>query len=247
MDRTFLDMGGLLEMDSLIKKLGMEMNIMGKDVNEEAREKVREKLKVQAYDILNFAQPNELVLSRHMFDTMVGMLELHAKKNKDYGKSFDESLDQFGLTSYVIRAQDKLRRVDTLSRAMDTKPLVEDESVRDSLLDLANYSIMAAMWLELQKKTDDISKEFEPDTINKSDVVGEMVRQNNAEVDTVLRPDNCNKGIFEGSMIESALANGIAQEALMAHGRLAEGINKKMNEQLSLFGDVISDTGGDMM
>lgn len=76
------------------------------------------------------------------------MLETFIKKNHDYGNSFDKQMDEFGMTAAIIRLSDKLNRLKVLSK---DDALVEDESIQDTLLDLANYSILTAMWLYDQK------------------------------------------------------------------------------------------------
>ena len=69
-------------------------------------------------------------------------MTLHAKKNHDYGNAAHESYKEFGLISYVIRLNDKMKRLKSL-----TKPGVEQEvkseSIEDTLMDLAAYAIMA--------------------------------------------------------------------------------------------------------
>lgn len=72
------------------------------------------------------------------------MVELYSRKNTDYGGSFDESLDEDGLLVAKIRMKDKLNR---FSQLIDNDILVKDESIRDTLIDLANYSIMTLMWM----------------------------------------------------------------------------------------------------
>ena len=75
------------------------------------------------------------------------MLNTYIKKNHDYGNSFDKSMDEFGMTSAIIRMNDKLERLKTLSKK---ESMVKDESVQDTLLDLANYAIMTVMYLKKQ-------------------------------------------------------------------------------------------------
>lgn len=70
----------------------------------------------------------------------------YVEKNTDYGDSFSESLDEDGLIASSVRMGDKYRRFRTLIDADDI--LVQDESLRDTLMDLANYAIMTVMWLE---------------------------------------------------------------------------------------------------
>lgn len=66
--------------------------------------------------------------------------EIYNKKNNDYGDSFSKVYDEYGRLSVAIRLTDKLERFKSL---LDNKQQVEDESIRDTLLDLANYAIMA--------------------------------------------------------------------------------------------------------
>lgn len=82
-------------------------------------------------------------------DITTGMLKTYIRKNHDYGNSFDKSLDQFGIVASVVRMGDKMNRIESLS-TKDAQ--VHDESVRDTLLDLANYAIMTVMWMDNQKK-----------------------------------------------------------------------------------------------
>ncbi len=65
--------------------------------------------------------------------------ELYARKNADYGDSFGKSFKEYGLTMACIRLEDKLNRIKSL-RNKDAQ--VSDESIVDTLMDLANYSIM---------------------------------------------------------------------------------------------------------
>lgn len=69
-------------------------------------------------------------------------LELFKKKNKDYGDSFAE----YGSIGVLIRIGDKLKRLQTIEK--NKINLVEEESVRDTLIDLFNYSAMAIMLLD---------------------------------------------------------------------------------------------------
>lgn len=77
------------------------------------------------------------------------MYDIFKKKNHDYGNSFEQSLDEEGLAAARIRIGDKWNRFKTLSKGNIQQ--VNDESLRDTLLDSANYFIMTAMWLDKQK------------------------------------------------------------------------------------------------
>jgi len=67
---------------------------------------------------------------------------IYTAKNQDYGNSFDVSLDKFGKIAFVVRASDKMMRLEQLSRA---EAKVKDESFNDTVRDLANYCIMYLM------------------------------------------------------------------------------------------------------
>jgi len=78
--------------------------------------------------------------------------EIFVKKNTDYGNSFEESLEKHGLIAAIVRMEDKMSRLNTLSKQ---EALVTDESLIDTLKDLSNYALMSAVWLEGTKKEAD--------------------------------------------------------------------------------------------
>ena len=81
---------------------------------------------------------------QQFMDITTNMAKTYAAKNHDYGDSFDNSLDKFGLIASIVRMSDKMNRLETL---VAKKAQVKDESIKDTLLDLANYSVMTVMWL----------------------------------------------------------------------------------------------------
>ena len=70
------------------------------------------------------------------------LMALHARKNKDYGNAAHESYKEFGLISYVIRLNDKMKRLKSLTKP-GAEISVKGESIEDTLMDLAAYAIMA--------------------------------------------------------------------------------------------------------
>jgi hypothetical protein len=66
-------------------------------------------------------------------------LELFSKKNIDYGDAFAK----YGVIGVLIRIEDKLQR--SISITKNGINLINDESIRDTLIDLHNYSAMALM------------------------------------------------------------------------------------------------------
>jgi hypothetical protein len=78
--------------------------------------------------------------------------DLFSKKNADYGDSFKD----FGVIGVLVRLQDKINRA--ISISSKSIILVEDESLKDTLLDLHNYAAMALMLLDEEKKEEDLTK-----------------------------------------------------------------------------------------
>lgn len=68
--------------------------------------------------------------------------KLYEIKNHDYGDSFGKGFREYGLIMPVIRLEDKLNR---LKQLVNREGLVKDESVDDTLIDLANYAIMTVL------------------------------------------------------------------------------------------------------
>lgn len=80
-------------------------------------------------------------------ETLDGIHETYLAKNADYGNSFTESINEFGLVAAVVRISDKMNRLKSFAKKKDMR--VKDESVRDTLLDMANYCIMTAVELDI--------------------------------------------------------------------------------------------------
>ena len=73
--------------------------------------------------------------------------ELYKRKNADYGDSFGKTFVEEGMAMPRIRLADKLERFKRLTRSGVQN--VKDESVRDTLIDLANYAIMTIVEMEM--------------------------------------------------------------------------------------------------
>ena len=69
-------------------------------------------------------------------------LHLFAKKNRDYGDAFAE----YGPIGVIVRMGDKIKRLVSISNSGVS--LVDNESLRDTLIDLHNYAAMAIMLLD---------------------------------------------------------------------------------------------------
>lgn len=92
---------------------------------------------------------NEKDVESDTFDSVLDeMKELHAKKDKDYGSAFHKSFMEFGPTAGIVRLNDKMERAKSLVK--NGKAEVKDESLLDSLKDMACYAVM--LYVELKNK-----------------------------------------------------------------------------------------------
>ena len=73
-------------------------------------------------------------------------LELFRKKNQDYGDAFAN----YGVIGVLIRMGDKISRLQSITNKNIS--LVNTETMRDTLIDLHNYSAMAIMLLDEDDK-----------------------------------------------------------------------------------------------
>jgi len=69
-------------------------------------------------------------------------LQLFTKKNIDYGDAFAK----YGVIGVLMRMEDKLHRYMSITK--NGVNLINDEGIRDTLIDLHNYSAMALMLLD---------------------------------------------------------------------------------------------------
>lgn len=88
---------------------------------------------------------------KELYDTL---WNIFCKKNHDYGNSFELSLDKHGLVAGIVRMEDKMNRLSTLSQG-DKDAQIASESLVDTLMDLSNYAAISACWL-MHKDDDDI-------------------------------------------------------------------------------------------
>jgi hypothetical protein len=73
-------------------------------------------------------------------------LELFRKKNTDYGDAFAT----YGTVGVIVRMGDKIQRLISVNNNGVT--LVDTESLRDTLVDLHNYSAMGIMLLDEKRE-----------------------------------------------------------------------------------------------
>ncbi len=75
-------------------------------------------------------------------------LELFKKKNQDYGDAFAN----YGTIGVLVRMGDKIARLQSITQK--SVSLVNTESLKDTLIDLHNYSAMAIMLLDEVEEID---------------------------------------------------------------------------------------------
>jgi predicted amino acid racemase len=97
-------------------------------------------------EYMDLINPSSKVKQRNRCEQMITIqqecLELFKNKNADYGDAFAE----YGATGVIIRMGDKLKRFASITKTGVN--LVDSESLRDTLIDLHNYSAMAIMLLD---------------------------------------------------------------------------------------------------
>nr|WNL48659.1 hypothetical protein [Caudovirus D_HF5_2C] len=130
-----------------------------------------------------------------------GQYDTFCRKNHDYGNSFEESLDQFGIIASLVRMQDKMLRLQSLTDESKTQQ-VGSESLLDTLEDLSNYAAMTACWLKgVQAEDDVINKSFHAvkDLIERcddSDEYNDVEKEIDALLQKLFRMTENRKGYF---------------------------------------------------
>lgn len=118
---------------------------------------------------------NDLYIDVHK-KLLDDMHDLYIKKNADYGNSVHDTYEKYGLVSFLVRMEDKLNRVRNLNKdnvkISDAK--VKDEKIEDTLMDLANYAILAIMELKREKsffKTENAKYGTYQEEIDNQDII----------------------------------------------------------------------------
>lgn len=75
-------------------------------------------------------------------------IDLFSRKNRDYGDAFAN----YGTVGVLVRMGDKIMRLQSISK--NGIQLVNDERLRDTLIDLHNYAGMAVMLLDEEQNVD---------------------------------------------------------------------------------------------
>ena len=98
--------------------------------------------------------------------------EIYAKKNADYGNSFGDTFQKLGLISAITRISDKYNRICNLATKNSNETKVKDETIEDTLKDLANYCIMTLIEMQytnITKTTSATKRNIKSDKLEISD------------------------------------------------------------------------------
>ena len=89
-------------------------------------------------------------MKKDIYNAIISDLaETYEAKNADYGDSVGDTYKKFGDVSFLTRITDKYNRILSL---MNKEAEVNDESINDTILDMANY---CCLWLASRKLNED--------------------------------------------------------------------------------------------
>ena len=93
---------------------------------------------------------------------VIDMANLYQKKNEDYGNAFGELFYEYGLNYSIMHLHEKLNRI----KSVHKNNKHNNESIKDSLIDLANYAVMTLVeFNNLVEVNNNENKQKIPDTI----------------------------------------------------------------------------------
>lgn len=91
------------------------------------------------------AVAKDIAMDNNYFDYFKpDLIDTLIRKQKDYGPT---NISKFGITGLAIRMYDKIGRLTNLT-STGNKPMVENEPLLDTALDLVGYCSIAIMWLD---------------------------------------------------------------------------------------------------
>ena len=99
---------------------------------------------VMTENIINDKVATHLAICKQLNQT-------YQEKNADYGDSFSETYQKLGIISAVTRISDKTNRLISLAGKPEAERMVKDETLRDTLIDLAGYAVLTLLEMEEAK------------------------------------------------------------------------------------------------
>lgn len=110
------------------------------ELEERAKERAYYETTVAAYEEADADDSADSPKAAQIRQACDAVRDLLIRKNHDYGDSFAQQYAKYGLQSALIRMDDKMRRLETLT---DGKQAQVAESIEDTLADLAGYALLA--------------------------------------------------------------------------------------------------------
>ena len=95
--------------------------------------------------------PNKIEIH---FQLCMDIHELYERKNADYGDSFAKVREEIP-NAILVRLSDKLNRLKTLMNS-EEEYCVKDESIDDTLMDLANYCLLELTERKAKKEENEV-------------------------------------------------------------------------------------------
>ena len=77
---------------------------------------------------------------------IIDMAKLYQAKNQDYGNAFETLFNEYGLNYAIMHLHEKLNRI----KSVHKNNKHNNESIKDSLIDIANYAVMTLVELNKQ-------------------------------------------------------------------------------------------------
>lgn len=94
----------------------------------------------------------------HFINICADMVDTYERKNADYGNSFVKVRDLMP-NAILVRLNDKVNRLNSIMTSGNIQ--VKDESIADTLQDLANYCVMELVEMKMDKQYDVPKFDFE--------------------------------------------------------------------------------------
>lgn len=126
-----------------MKELSGNTEQIVKDYADKIKESLKPSILKKKFDELREQHPDK---ASRMEALMKEQLELYKVKNAKYGDSFGKGVQKYGLISALTRMSDKWNRIENLILNHDDG--TDDESLRDSLIDISAYALMTIIELE---------------------------------------------------------------------------------------------------
>jgi hypothetical protein len=105
--------------------------------------------------MMEFYNYNKKQVLKNIYDNLH---QIYCDKNSDYGDSFSKVRQKYNdrFPVILVRLSDKFNRLEAL--LLNGNQKVKEESIKDTLLDIANYCAMEVMDMDLEKGTNDFNR-----------------------------------------------------------------------------------------